>query len=699
MVRCVGSDELTYSPYTLPLRTALYDAQGRIAKPWIDYLAAIARKAGRSVTWMGVYDAAREYAVGDVVREGSEEDGKGGSLWMARQAQPINGGAVEPGTDDTVWELVYEAPIPAGGTEGQILAKASDTDFDMVWEDPPPASIPLSTDTVLLSGGLVVWTSGYDFSVSPADYLILGASHLSPLAAVTLTAADATLDRIDVIGVDDTGSVIVIEGDLGATPVQPTVDPAHQLALTFVLVTHATSAPVGTSNALIYDEAVEWTPSTSGSGWNTASTTNPNSGSKDIEASAVAKNSYVQLQAGAPVDLSSYANLVFYLRSKAAWSTQRYLSVSWLSAGAARGTAVVVKEGSFTFVSSNTASYQQIVIPLSLFGSISGTINQLRIAIAGGGGSATIGFYLDGILLQAGVTPPPTPLVTSVFSRTGAIVAQAGDYTAAQVGAVPTARTITTTSPLQGGGDLSANRTLSIDAFTGDTGTGGAKGAVPAPAAGDAAAGKVLGAGGGWVAGGGGSGTVTHTGGALTADEPVFGAGTADIKVGTKSGNTNELATVSGALTAGNILVADAAGNLVDGGAPPTDGVDGIDGADGAPGADGAAAPLVIGYVINDGSTGTNIGPMLASSHAGSVTKCVVVTKGSHATTDLTFAIKKNGTSVFSSSPTVAAATASGTVDTFTGLTSSPLSIAADDVFSIDIASGEVAWQFTAQLE
>ncbi len=38
-----------------------------------------------------------------------------------------------------------------------------------------------------------------------------------------------------------------------------------------------------------------------------------------------------------------------------------------------------------------------------------------------------------------------------------------------------------------------------IPAFVGDTGSGGTKGLVPAPATGDAAAGKVLGSGGGWV--------------------------------------------------------------------------------------------------------------------------------------------------------------------------------------------------------
>ena len=42
--------------------------------------------------------------------------------------------------------------------------------------------------------------------------------------------------------------------------------------------------------------------------------------------------------------------------------------------------------------------------------------------------------------------------------------------------------------------------TALLNAFTGDSGSGGVQGLVPAPSAGDAAAGKVLGAGGGWAA-------------------------------------------------------------------------------------------------------------------------------------------------------------------------------------------------------
>lgn len=87
-----------------------------------------------------------------------------------------------------------------------------------------------------------------------------------------------------------------------------------------------------------------------------------------------------------------------------------------------------------------------------------------------------------------------TDAVTSVFGRIGAVVANAGDYTFAQIGstpttlsgygitdAVPTSRTITAGTGLTGGGDLTANRSFALDTgytdgryvnTTGDTMTG-----------------------------------------------------------------------------------------------------------------------------------------------------------------------------------------------------------------------------------
>lgn len=65
-------------------------------------------------------------------------------------------------------------------------------------------------------------------------------------------------------------------------------------------------------------------------------------------------------------------------------------------------------------------------------------------------------------------------------------------------GSITPSRAVNTTAPLTGGGALSSDLTLDISTLVGDSGSGGTKGIVPAPAAGDAAALKYLGAAGTW---------------------------------------------------------------------------------------------------------------------------------------------------------------------------------------------------------
>lgn len=61
-----------------------------------------------------------------------------------------------------------------------------------------------------------------------------------------------------------------------------------------------------------------------------------------------------------------------------------------------------------------------------------------------------------------------------------------------------------------------------------------------------------------------------NTSAALTANAPVIGGGAgAAPTVGTKSGNTTVFATAGGSFVSGNLVKADASGNLVDGGNPP----------------------------------------------------------------------------------------------------------------------------------
>jgi hypothetical protein len=257
------------------------------------------------------------------------------------------------------------------------------------------------TGNSLQSGGGVAWLGDYDYLVSAAQYHIQGTGYSSAETPLTLSASDATLDRIDIIALSTSGPVI-LEGTLSATPAAPDVDPTTHLALTFVYVAAASTAPDADIED-IYLENTEWTSSSSGATWALASTNNPLAGTKDIEATTVAAGAYVQLQhPSTTVDLANYDNLVFYIRSKASWPAAKQLTIAFLNAGVQVGSGVTFKSGTYGFDSSVTANYQQIVIPLAVFAAAGIPVNQIRFTVAGGGGS--IGFYLDNISLQGGVS-------------------------------------------------------------------------------------------------------------------------------------------------------------------------------------------------------------------------------------------------------------------------------------------------------
>ncbi len=130
--------------------------------------------------------------------------------------------------------------------------------------------------------------------------------------------------------------------------------------------------------------------------------------------------------------------------------------------------------------------------------------------------------------------------------------------------------------------DLSGTQvTVILDVMVGDSGAGGTKGLVPAAPSGSAAAGKFLKADGTFdVPAGTGTGTVTHTAGALTLNELVLGAGSADIKVvaatdgqvpiGKSSDGTVTLATITAGTGititngASSITIAASGGSSVD---------------------------------------------------------------------------------------------------------------------------------------
>jgi hypothetical protein len=267
--------------------------------------------------------------------------------------------------------------------------------------------VPGYSPNSLVSGGGVAWTANLSFTVSRTVYLIGGAQYTANETNITLGMADPANDRIDVIAVDSTGSVVVIPGTPAGPPLKPDIDPATQLELTWVYVAAGAAVPSNVVLDDVYHENVEWTSSQVGGTITLASVNNPHTGLVDVEYTNSVTGNYLQLQAGGPFDLAARNTLVFYIRSKAAWPSTRSLQIYFTSGAARRGSIVVLNESAFGFTSSVTTAYQQIVVPVSLFMANGLTVNRLRFQVAGSG--AALGLYLDDITLQGGMPQPVAP--------------------------------------------------------------------------------------------------------------------------------------------------------------------------------------------------------------------------------------------------------------------------------------------------
>lgn len=265
--------------------------------------------------------------------------------------------------------------------------------------------LPQVSENGLISGGIVQWTGiGYVFNVSGAFYRIGGILYESPAVQITLDAPDATNNRIDVFAVS-TGSVALdITGSPSGSPVKPQIDPATQLELTSVIVTAATTEPTLTEE-VIYDENIEWTGSSSGTGtvaFNSAA--NPFQGSLSIEATNIQNGLKIRLTDGSDYDLSGVQTLGMQLDLKAQMFAGQNIGVTFLdSTGAAISTELTLN---FDKISTD---YQFIGIAISQFSFTSFLARSIELRyIRTKGATVHAGFFLDIIKLEGGINPPVT---------------------------------------------------------------------------------------------------------------------------------------------------------------------------------------------------------------------------------------------------------------------------------------------------
>lgn len=252
----------------------------------------------------------------------------------------------------------------------------------------------------IVSGCGLAYDSGLTFLMSAGTYYLDGELETAAAQSITLDTADATFDRIDVLYLDNAGTLGKITGTPAAAASQPTLDPTGQLFLTFVHVPAGAVTLPGIVTEVIYDEGVDWAETASDASITIDSTNNPNSGTKDIEGTLVPANAYVKFVRATPLLFDGTGSLLLWIRSKGAWNSKRSLVLRWYLAGVTKGAQVMLKEGTFGFVSAQTSSYQLLIIDKAAFNIPGGTsVDELRLTATGSGGAA-IGFYIDPIKLQ-----------------------------------------------------------------------------------------------------------------------------------------------------------------------------------------------------------------------------------------------------------------------------------------------------------
>lgn len=341
-----------------------------------------------------------------------------GSAWVLINPAGGGGDVVGPASainkalaryDGITGKLLSESPV-IGEDDGRLSGVTDPTGLQDAatknYVDVAIANLNVggaSQNSFLVSGGQIVWLSDYDFLISAATYYINGVLFSSAETPITLDPADGSDDRIDVIIVDDAGTVDFVTGTPAAQPSEPDIDPGTQLKLGIVFVPASSTEPVVNTELLYFENAggpTEWNWTNSGASINVNSASNPKApATKDIEGTTVTAGHYAQGQIpSGTYDPFNARLLILYIRSKATWANNRGLTISLRNAGVLVGQNVIInKTGSFGFDSSVTGVYQLVAIPITQFAiPVGQLIDQIRITVFGNG----FGFYIGDISFQ-----------------------------------------------------------------------------------------------------------------------------------------------------------------------------------------------------------------------------------------------------------------------------------------------------------
>jgi hypothetical protein len=247
--------------------------------------------------------------------------------------------------------------VPAGGTSGQVLAKASGDDYDSEWVTPASSGIPATLldakgDLIVASAAdtaarLAVGTDGYVLTAdsTATNGVKWGATLPTTGVLITATTTQSMLPGVGIIGA--TFGYAAMAGYTGFSPIY--VDKAFTVSEFHCYVS---SAVAGTINFGIYDASQTWVPTTKVAG----PTTGVSSGSTGFKTEAITP---VTLQPGRYlIAVATTAACQLWVYNAAFWGTVNIASGSngIPRAGWVNSTTMPDNPGTFTIASGGYAN-------------------------------------------------------------------------------------------------------------------------------------------------------------------------------------------------------------------------------------------------------------------------------------------------------------------------------------------------------
>lgn len=260
----------------------------------------------------------------------------------------------------------------------------------------------------------VIWLGGMNYRILASRFIINNVLYTENVSTdVTLSDGDATNPRIDVFYIEkadaDTPAVGgVAEGTPDASPTEETLDPDQaKVAIKIVAANETTSDVV---EELVYNEDLgeptEWDSSDLSADVDMDYAINPDTGSLCIQTNPTASvGTRMTFTKASSYTYNSEGILAIRMNIDFAWDDQVVLNI-FLSDGTNDSNTVSISANellNYGFDNLSTEEWQDLVIPMSEFGSALSTFTELHISTSNRGNLICTN-YFDYIRFQVGIT-------------------------------------------------------------------------------------------------------------------------------------------------------------------------------------------------------------------------------------------------------------------------------------------------------